>query len=508
MYTFRPKPAAALSPQSASAAEDEGVGPTEQIVWLLFIAAHAPLGLLMRAESIAVFVQGAVAFATGLWWSLNPRRPERVAYLGAYIVGSEVLWRMVTDALPWESGKYALIVIFSTALLNRDGIKTLVGAALCFGLLLPSVFLTVQDANPAVVRDMLSFNLSGPLALVVCARFFSSLELSPARTLRLFMALAAPVVAIGAIVVSNIVSLERIHFTFESNFATSGGFGPNQVSLALGLGALASLWCVLERGVRWPLKVSLFGIMLWLGTQSALTFSRGGLLGALISGAVALAFLATQAEARKKLVIVVPIVFAVSSYVIWPALVNFTGGALATRYQETGLTHRDDLATEDLELWYDHPILGVGPGLSPRHHLSGVAAHTEFTRLLAEHGIFGAFAIVLLLAAGTRNVFRAASAREKALVASTLTWSILFMLNSAMRTVAPSFMYGLSFNVFRPGSREVRTEPDTVAAGVVARRQFGGRPEPSAARSGAWPALASSPTCEYRTTTTPPVIGR
>jgi hypothetical protein len=335
--------------------------------------------------------------------------------------------------------------------------------------------------------------------LVICARFFSSLELSPARTLRLFMALAAPVVAIGAIVVSNIVSIERIHFTFQSNFATSGGFGPNQVSLALGLGALASLWCVLERGVRWPLRLSLFGLMMWLGTQSALTFSRGGLLGALVSGGVALAFLATQAEARRKLVIVVPIVFVVSSYVIWPGLVSFTGGALAVRYQEKGLTHRDELGMEDLELWYDHPMLGVGPGLSPLHHLNGVAAHTEFTRLLAEHGIFGAFAVLLLLGAGTRNIIRAASAREKGLVASALTWSILFMLNSAMRTVAPSFMYGLSFNVFRPGSREVRTVPDAVAPRAVARGQFGRRPELSAAHRAAWITLASRAR-KYRTT--------
>jgi hypothetical protein len=506
MYNARRRPEADLRSEPVSDAASESVRPGEQIVWLLFIAAHVPLGLLMKSESIAVFVQGALVFGAGLWWSFNPRRTERVAYAGAYIVGSEVLWRMLTDALPWESGKYALIVIFSSALLNRHGIRSMVAAALCFGLLVPSAFLTMQSGDATLVRNMLSFNLSGPLALVVCANFFSRLELSPATTLRLFMALAAPVVAIGTIVVSNIMSLEQIHFTFESNFATSGGFGPNQVSLALGLGALASLWCVLERDVRWPLKISLFGVMLWLGTQSALTFSRGGLLGALISGAIALAFLATHAESRKKLIIVVPIVFLFSSYVIWPALVNFTGGALAERFSETGLTHRDELGKEDLELWYANPILGVGPGLSPRHHLNGVAAHTEFTRLVAEHGVFGAFSIMLLLGAGARNVFRAASAREKGLVASALTWSVLFMLNSAMRTVAPCFMYGLSFNVFKPGSAGAAAHaPEIEQPRVPARRQFG-RPEPASLQGGGGRA-PSARRREYPRPSTPSVNG-
>ena len=179
--------------------------------------------------------------------------------------------------------------------------------------------------------------------------------------------------------------------------------------------------------------------------------------------------------------LVVPLVVVIASYVIWPSLVEFTGGALATRYAETGVSHRDELGSEDLELWAQHPMLGVGPGLSPRYHRSGVATHTEFTRLLAEHGMFGAFAIALMLGLGLNNIRKAASAREKGLVASALVWSLLFMLNSAMRTVAPSFMYGLSFNIFKPTS-----EPKTNTAGndrdpLPRRRRYGAGRVPSAA---------------------------
>ena len=445
----------------------------EQAWWLVFIALHAPLGLWMRSQSTVVFIQGAGAILLGFWWALNASRPERVAYVVAYMVGSEVLWRMVTDALPWESAKYGLVLVFSVAMINRFGLKSLLAPALCFGLLLPSVALTVNE-NPAGLRGILSFNLSGPLALAVSAAFFSRLELTPAMVLRVFLLLVAPVVAIGTIVVFNIATAEHLKFTFESNFATSGGFGPNQVSLALGLGALASFWCLLERDVRWPARVVLFPVMLWLGAQCALTFSRGGMLGASVSATVALTFLLMDSQARKKVILVVPLLVSVGLFVIWPALVNFTGGNLAVRYSERGLTHRDTLGWEDYDLWMKHPVLGVGPGLSPVHHLNGVAAHTEFTRLLAEHGFFGAVAIGLLIVVGVLNIFRSRSMQGKALVASALAWSLLFMVNSAMRTVAPSFMYGLCCCAFAyQASRPTRRAEQTDAAPVG--RQLAGR---------------------------------
>jgi hypothetical protein len=44
-----------------------------------------------------------------------------------------------------------------------------------------------------------------------------------------------------------------------------------------------------------------------------------------------------------------------------------------------------------------------------------------------------------------RNVSRAGGATGKALAASLVAWSFLFMMNVAMRTVAPSLLVGLTF---------------------------------------------------------------
>lgn len=478
---FQPRTFAQDQPAAAPAAvaevvpaEPSTLSPKEQAWWLVFALAHAPLGLWIQTQSIAVWVHGVFVLGCGIWWALNPRRPERVAYIAAYVTGSEVLWRMVTDALPWETAKFGLVLLCTVGLLSRFGLTSLIAPTLCFSLLLPSVSITVNEADPAALRGMLSFNLSGPFSLVMVAAFFSRLTMSPPRVSRLFFVLLGPLIAIGAIVVFNIVTAERIQFSYESNTQTSGGFGPNQVSLALGLGALAAFWCQLERGIRPSIRFVLFLLVLWLGAQTALTFSRGGMLGAIFSATVALLFLALDRDVRRKLVMTLPLVVVLAQFVIWPALVDFTGGNLAVRYNEKGLSRRDELGMEDVNLWLEHPLLGVGPGLSQRYHLDGLVAHTEFTRVLAEHGSLGVIAMALMLLLGVRNIWRAPSPREKALVALAITWSVLYMLNSAMRTVAPSFMYGLSCALLLPHASGPAPAPVRVS-GAPPRRLLVGQ---------------------------------
>ena len=63
-------------------------------------------------------------------------------------------------------------------------------------------------------------------------------------------------------------------------------------------------------------------------------------------------------------------------------------------------TGREDIARADLEVWFDNPVLGVGPGVAKEYRAAtfgrAAAAHTEFTRLLAEHGILGLVALIIL----------------------------------------------------------------------------------------------------------------
>ncbi len=79
-----------------------------------------------------------------------------------------------------------------------------------------------------------------------------------------------------------------------------------------------------------------------------------------------------------------------------------------------------------------------------------VGSHTEYTRILSEHGAFGLLAICVLLRACLKNLRRARTPLERAMVGSFLAWSLLFMASAAMRLAAPAFMFGLSFVTLLP----------------------------------------------------------
>src|SRR5690606_11953405 len=101
-----------------------------------------------------------------------------------------------------------------------------------------------------------------------------------------------------------------------------------------------------------------------------------------------------------------------------------------------------------LQVWAEHPLFGVGPGVAveARKPLIGpAAAHTELTRLPAEHGIFGVVALFLLLLMAVRNIKRAQTPANKGIVAALIIWVFFFMLNSAIRLAAPAFLFGLTF---------------------------------------------------------------
>jgi hypothetical protein len=260
-----------------------------------------------------------------------------------------------------------------------------------------------------------------------------------------------PIVGIGSIALFATFSSSYLVFTGSSNFATSGGFGPNQVSSALGLGALLAFLCLLNARGSVALKVLTFGLMVYLAVQSALTFSRGGLYNAAAGASMALFYIIRDARSRFQFVLVAALFFAVVHFILLPRLDAFTEGTLSERFQDVNTTGRDSLLEDDLQVWAENPILGVGPGMAKSYReLRGVAAHTEFSRLVSEHGVLGFAALVLFLAAGVQNLIRAPAPGSKAVVASMVGWSLLYMLNSAMRLVAPAFAFGLAFTTFLP----------------------------------------------------------
>lgn len=415
----------------------------------VFLGLHVLLGLLLIQSSLFSTAHAAVVLLLGLWWVATSPRLERVAFICAYVTGAETLWRMTKAAVPWEFGKYAIALMMILALLRSRRLSGPLLPFLFLMLLLPSLVLPLANTDAAELRNQVSYNLSGPFALAVCLWFFSHVRLPRAQVQRLFLSLMGPIIAIAAVTLYGILTAKDLVFSDDSNTALSGGFGPNQVSAILSLGALTAFLWALDSTVTNPLRVLMFTITLYLLTQSVMTFSRTGLYLAFGGLLIAIPFLVTNRKSRLQLLLGLILLGVIGNSVLWPRLDKFTEGALGKRFSDTQLSGRDSIVMADLQVFAENPVFGVGPGQT-RHFRTHkiqyyqVAAHTEFSRLLSEHGLFGLLAIVLLLVMGIQHFLNARTAGGKALVGVMLFWSVLFMFVGAMRLAAPAFAFGLS----------------------------------------------------------------
>jgi O-antigen ligase len=414
---------------------------------LLFLAFHAPFAIGLRAVSLVPRFHALAVLALGLWWATLGRRPALAISAVAYIAGSEVLWRMTGTGLFWELGKYGASLILLLLFFRVPHRTTSWAVLLYLGLLMPSAAITIQELGLSAARDAISFNLSGPLSLAVAILFFSSIQAADIDLEAVVFGVLAPTVGVLAICSYSTLTAGSIHFYAESNYITSGGFGPNQVSAVLGLGALLSLFIALQRSQLW-LRLAFISLTLWFLVQGVLTFSRGGVINAIICMAFVAVHLVRQPRVRATVMVVLVLFTFLGTTVILPRLNEWTGGALRERYTSTATGLRQTLAEEELELWKEHPILGVGPGMSKyyRTDIVGfeVASHTEFTRLLSEHGLLGLLALLVLVGIAATAYFRAPTALEKAWVAALSAWAFIEMSHSAMRIAAISILFGLA----------------------------------------------------------------
>jgi len=407
---------------------------------------HVLLAIVARLVPVLGLVHALACLVVGV--VIAARRPlYQVAYVVAYIAGAEVLWRMTRAGVFWEYGKYAVCVVLLVAM-ARVRLRRNVGLGLGYlGLLLPSIALTISALSPDIARQQISFNISGPLSLAMCILFFSNIKLTSEQVTTAFFSLIGPVIGIAALTYFSTMSAQDLEFTGQSNSVTSGGFGPNQVSAVLGLALLFCLLMLLEKRQSWRIKAPLLVLAVAFAVQAALTFSRGGIVMAALAAVGAMFYLVRDSRARVTLFMVSALLFSVGRYVVIPRLEVFTQGKLSERYLSTKSSNRNLLATNDLELFADNPLLGVGPGMgaSTRSDLGvNVAAHTEFTRVLGEHGIPGMISLSLLVVLGLRTTWRTRSLETRAVVVAMMIWFTLFLAVNAMRLVAPSFAFGLA----------------------------------------------------------------
>ncbi len=439
---------------------------------ILAVLLHIGLGFFAKTLPAGVAILYVVIAMVALLEIVATRDKDQLAgYYGLYLTGFEVLSRMSKSAVFWEFGKYACIAAF--------GLGSFFGASrqqrpylllAYFVLLLPGVFVTAvySGISEERIRDLVSQYLSGPAALLAAGWYFYQRPYQKAQLGYLLRAGILPSITLVTLLFLG-KSLAEIDFIGGSNFDSSGGFGPNQVSTAIGW-AIVLLVIGILLGIS-PLGHHFFdyGLLSLLIFRGLLTFSRGGMVGAF--GAIGLSMFALfflskrYRQWTKKRLPLLAISFSLLITIAFFAN-ELTDNYLFYRYKGIStsevilgrnvseskyLSGREEIISSELSAFAESPILGIGIGRGTiyreeANRSQDIASHTEFTRMLGEHGILGLLSILCVFVVLPLWHFRQINNDH------TRQWMLTFfilamftMAHSGMRMALPSVAFGLAF---------------------------------------------------------------
>jgi hypothetical protein len=374
----------------------------------------------------------------------------------AYIVAAESLFRMTGGGLFYEFSKY-FVILLSLIGIFYEGVS---GKAYPYFLYLILLVPAVVVASGTLGLDLnfrtsVAFVLSGPVCLGIAALFTYDKRISLEQLLNIVACMSYPIITMTTHLFLYNPSVKEVIASTASNFRTSGGFGPNQVSTLLGLGMVAFVVRFFMKSPTLFLKILNLVLLGAVSFRALVTFSRGGVFAAIIVIASFLYLLYLQSKPRKKKEIISLFVLLVlGSVITWTITVDQTGGLLENRYtnkdvigreKEDISTGRVDLFLDELEGFKTHPFLGVGANGMKQYRLEEqgkiIASHNEISRLLSEHGMLGI--IILLLLIFTPLVYRSRNKRNILFYAFLAFW-FATINHSAMRIAAPGFVYALA----------------------------------------------------------------
>lgn len=427
----------------------------------LAVFAEVVVALAINEMRVLSFVHAGAIVAVGAYGIMR-RDLAVVLTTIAYTTGSEVLWRQTRAPLFYLAAVYLIIVLatFVVVLVLRRLGKDARIAAMYALLLLPASIATVRTAG-GESRELIAFALSGPIALAVCTMLTSQVTIAPRLYRRVLWVILVSAIGPLTIAVSDMRAEVMIKFTQQSNFATSGGFGPVQVSAALSMGMMAAVLLIIIERDRIA-RIIAGVLLLVLGIQTLLTFSRGGSFSVGIAIAVLAITQARNRRVRNRVLFVAVAAIALSYFVIFPRLEAFTGGMFQERFADTK-TGRTELAANDLQIFERNFVFGVGPGMTKYQRLTyqicqirsdkcrdEASSHTEFTRTLGEHGIPGIIALALLITLIWHAYQRRGPGRHFAV--AWMAWAVAQMFYANLRISAVPVAFALAFLRFNDRS--------------------------------------------------------
>ncbi|MFH6969561.1 O-antigen ligase family protein [Flavobacterium sp. FlaQc-28] len=429
----------------------------KRISFSYLILVHVIIALMVFVLPFLSMLYALLIPVVGLFVIFRSKnKNNEVLYVSAYLIGVEVFLRMTGGNFSNEYVK-TLVVFFMLTGMFYSTVSTKSFVYFFYLLLLlPGIFVSVNTADFNIdIKKALVFNLSGPVCLAVSSIYMYKRKV-------LFTDLQNIILVMGLPIISTVVylflynpNIKDVVTGTQSNFETSGGFGPNQVSTILGLGMFV-FFAQLLLFSKSKKKIILNGILLILVSYRAIvTFSRGGVITgiAMIVCLMVVIYYISNSLGKAKVGLVV-ILACLLGIGIWGYTISQTSGLIEKRYanqdakgrQKTDrFGGREAVMSADLKMFFDNPITGVGAGMGKELRKDSlgqeVASHNEITRMLSEHGVFGIFGLLILLI--TPFVLYVNNRQHLYFLSFFIFW-FLTINHAAMRTAAPAFIYALT----------------------------------------------------------------
>lgn len=425
--------------------------------YLKWVLIHLGIGTAVFVLPLLSKVYAILIVLVGFRYVMrNKNANDEALYAAAYVIGAEVFLRMTQGNFFEQYAKYVVMGLLILGMIYRGFSKNSWIYAVFGLLLLPGVFLSFFTLNfETDIRKAITFNIVGPITLMVCSIYCYQRKVTFKQMLNIIDMLAYPLMATLVYMFAYTPSVKDVVTNTESNFQTSGGFGPNQVSTILGLGIfLFFVKIILNSKNKKTLIINaIFFIVITF--RGIVTFSRGGIIAGflMIIFALIVLFFYTKSQAKIKIFSIV-FMGLIALIGVWLYSSIQTSGLIDKRYanedargreKASKLTGREVLIESEFNMFLDNPIFGVGVGKNKEYRLetTGIeaASHNEISRMLAEHGIFGVFALLILFIA---PMLLYMNNKQHIFIFSFLIFWALTINHAAMRLAAPAFVYALA----------------------------------------------------------------
>jgi hypothetical protein len=433
--------------------------------WMLF---HLALGILATLSKY-FFITWIYLFfffiINKLISDLIYRKSTKYVVISlGYICSFEVFGRMVKayPYIPWEVSKYLIFLVSVLILLIfKFKIKDYIGVLLIF-LLIPGVII---DKSNMVNLSISAFNLLGLIGMALLIIIINYEKINIDEFDMFIRLIWYSTITLLVYVVIKTPDYSTIKFSLSAIHDTTGGFGSNQVATILGLGMFLSFYAWMNK-LLFSGNHTLDGIFIGLfAYQGFLTFSRGGIFVGILA-MICYSILLRKSKHYNKLIKLKSLnplfYFSFSIFILffsYSLINNITDGTIGLRYLgETGstlsgqniktlntiTTGRADIIIADLKIWYDNFIFGVGVGGSKYFRENNVLNHTELSRLLAEHGLFGLLFFLVLFYSSFKKYFDNSNYMCKEILIILFLIGISTSMHSSMRTFITPLLISIS----------------------------------------------------------------